>query len=152
MFKYLRIAALLLVAGFFLTACGGSEAPVAQNGATSSPTVQQVEQKENPTIPESLLGNWKNDDPNMHMSAVVANGTIEIVFESDTSSALYWKGTFPESATNGQDISSQGDTEALDASLMGSSETVKEFTYDDGNITYELTALGVTTRVVLAKS
>lgn len=132
----LLIAALALVIS--VSACGGSASgskPQAQN----TPSTQ------------TLDGTWKNDDPNLHMSAIVSNGTIQISFESTDVSALYWKGTFPASATHGDDIVSQGDRAEMDASMMGSSEDVKHFYYASETISYKLTVMGVTRTVSLKK-
>lgn len=43
------------------------------------------------------------------------------------------------------------DTAKTENALMASSDPTKTFTYTDGEISYEVTALGTTVTVVLAK-
>jgi len=78
----------------------------------------------------------------IYLEAVVEDGQIEIdwYLEGDDS-ALYWKGSFE--VTNDKVIS-EGDTAAMDASIMGSGSDTKEFWFEGDELCFELTALGHT--------
>lgn len=97
--------------------------------------------------PDSLSGIWKSDSPSM--TAHISNNQIEIDLTGDGSSALYWKGTIPASAVNGSQLVSDGDTAAMDASLMGSGDDSKQFVYKDGKLQFAFSIMGVTRTIEL---
>jgi hypothetical protein len=117
---------------FSFSACGGSE--------TSEPV--------------TLDGAWtesSNDD--VKFVATITDNRIEMTIDSEDSSSLYWKGTFPESgvtASEGMKITSKADEEALAESFTGSQAKSKVFTYEDGTLDFEFTIMG-TTRVIHLK-
>jgi hypothetical protein len=82
---------------------------------------------------------------------VVTNDAIVAYLTLDESRGLYWSGTFEESAVNGQDIVSDADVEALEASLFGSQSEAKTFIFTNGEIVFEFTIVGVTTDVKLQR-
>lgn len=73
--------------------------------------------------------------------------------ESGKTKAVYWVGTFasPKTGNEPYTFSSRRDAKATDNALMASSDDSKEFTYENGVLSYEVTALGVTTTVTLEK-
>lgn len=120
--------------------------------------VFDVSSKSSSSVPqqnESYVGAWstspKADAP--QMKATVGVDTIEIQWVMPDSTALYWKGTFPASdpLADGTVIVSQADRTAMDESLFASRGTDKGFTYRDGKLSFQFTALGVTKTVYLEK-
>lgn len=127
MFKKFLLFVVLL---FVSTACGSSE----------------------PSGPDSLAGTWSTtstDGPTM--TADVSADTIEIQWTTADTTALYWKGSFESSATNGSTITSDGDTETMAMSLLASMSETKEFVYDDGKISFDFTIMGVTSKLTLER-
>lgn len=124
-----------------LTACGASEdsntgSPAAQAETSSAPAVEKA---------PSLDGAWKQTNSESEDSYQ------EATIEGDTKS-LYWVGTFEAPATTAKTtITSQGDTEQMSTAMMASSSETKDFTYEDEELSYELTALGTTTTVRMEK-
>ncbi|HBF64581.1 MAG TPA: hypothetical protein DDW34_01100 [Clostridium sp.] len=112
---------------------------------------------EQPQIPD-LTGEWKqvnsNSNDTYHI-ATVDGETIEISWftESDETKALYWAGTFvaPETADEPYTWESTNDKEKTDSALLVSGDDTKTFTYEDGQISYEASAMGVTQTVRLEK-
>lgn len=125
----------LLLAGVMLvlTACGSSEA----------------------SIPD-LKGTWKSEDNNgSYQEAVISDNSIEINWVSDggDTKSIYWVGSFvaPTEATNSYSWTSERNKEATDSALLASGDETKEFTYSDGVISYQASALGTTTTMKLKK-
>lgn len=124
---------------FVLVGCGGSDEPAA-------------EQKE----PLDLTGTWTEEDAaDTYHEAVIKDGTIEINWISDggETKSLYWSGTYkaPEEATDEYSWTSENDKEKTDGALLASGDDTKEFTYADGKLTYEASAMGTTKTVKLIK-
>lgn len=100
-----------------------------------------------------LLGNWAETTTNESvMKATVTQNTIEIYWSSDDTSALYWKGSFPvpEGSQAEKTVISTASPENATA-LMASSDPSKTFTVRRDAIIYDVSALGVTTRVTLKR-
>jgi hypothetical protein len=129
MFWKLIIAAAIVLA---LSACSGSKEPV------------------------DLTGSWQSvnqDHENgVVMYALVSDGELEITWVADpTSHGLYWKGTVPDAVTPGDSFTSNGDTEAMDMSLLGSGSSAKEFKYASDQISFDLTAVGITQTIFMER-
>lgn len=145
-----------------MTACGGGDTPpaapqgdAAQQGAAAdtTPEPEVVE-------PPDLTGEWtqanKSDDPEAtYQIATISGETMEIYWmtNSDDTKALYWAGTFtaPTAADEPYTWDSQNDKEQTDTAIMASGDDTKTFTYADGQISYEVSAMGMTTTVKLEK-
>ena len=153
-----RLLALLLVLtlALALTACGGdtAETPDQPAAEEETPAEQEAPAEEPPAAPD-LTGEWtqKDSEPESWQAATITADTIEVYWVSDggDTKALYWAGTYtaPTTADEPYAWDSQNDTEKTSASLLASGDDTKTFTYEDGEISYELTALGVTTTVHL---
>lgn len=140
-----RIFAMLLttMAALTITACGGD------NSATK---------EEAPAQPPVLTGEWKqvnsNSEDTYHV-AVIQDDTIEInwVMEEDDTKALYWAGTFvaPETADEPYTWDSENDKEKTDMALLASGDDTKTFTYENGQLSYDASMMGVTQTVKLEK-
>lgn len=123
----------LFVALVFASACG-SESP----------------KKEVVPAPISWNGTWSTSPD--FMTATIADDVLQIDIRTKDSTSLYWKGSWPSSAVkNDVKIISQGDTAAMEASLMGSQDSTKEFTFSNKEITFKFTMMGTTKTVRLIK-
>lgn len=124
---------------FVLVGCGGGDEPAAE-----------------PKEPLDLTGTWTEEEPaDTYHEAVIKDGTIEINWISDggETKSLYWAGTYkaPEEATDEYSWTSDNDKEKTDSALLASDDDTKEFTYTDGKLTYEASAMGTTKTVNLIK-
>lgn len=126
-----------------LSGCGGS---------TPAPA-------EEPASPPDLTGEWKQTNSNSEDSwqaATIADGTIEVYWVSDggDTKALYWAGTYtaPDTADEPYTWQSENDKSKTDTALLASGDDTKDFTYQGGVLSYDVTALGVTQTVKLEKA
>lgn len=111
------------------------------------------------TVPPDLLGEWKqtnNQSEESYHSATISGDVIEIYWDSSDgeTKALYWTGSFiaPSTADEPYTWDSVNDREKTDNALLASSDDTKTFMYQNGVLSYEASALGVTTTVKLEKS
>ena len=105
-----------------------------------------------------FVGEWEQSNKNSEDSyqvATITNDTIEIywIFDGGKTKSLYWAGTFelPTSSGNSFTWVSKSNTEKASQSVMASQDGTKTFTYQDGKISYQVSALGNTTTVELQK-
>lgn len=102
-----------------------------------------------------LTGSWieTNTDSDAKMSAEITSDTIEVYWSSDDTSAIYWSGTYVAPTEAGTYTwSSVNDHDKTDSALLASGDDTKDFTYNsNGEITFDVTAMGVTKTVHLAK-
>jgi hypothetical protein len=125
--KLMSLLAVVLVA-LSLSACQ----------STSSAPIKEA--------PVSLNGSWKADG----VEAVISTDSIKInLVSSDGAKSLYWKGTFPSGTDK---ITSVGDREALDITILGSPDKTKVFNVDGNKITFEISMMGTTKTVRLEKA
>lgn len=130
-----------LVLCFALFACGSDKDSAA---------------KDDPKEPLDLTGTWTEEDPaDTYHEAVIKDGTIEINWISDggDTKSLYWAGSYkaPAEATDEFNWTSENDKEKTGGALLASGDDTKEFTYKDGVINYEVSAMGTTKTVKLEK-
>lgn len=127
--KFLVIFAVLA----FASACG-SESP----------------KKEAAPSAVSWDGTWSTDPD--FMTAKIADDVIQIDITTKDSTSLYWKGSWPSDAVKDNiTLVSQGDTASMDASLMGSQDSTKEFNFLNNELTFKFTMMGTTKTVRLIK-
>lgn len=134
-----------------LSACGGGSTP-----STASDGASQQEQKQEEVQAPDLTGEWKQTNgtsKDSYQTATITGDTIEINWVSADSKALYWAGTFaaPETADEPYTWDSQNDHDKTGSAIMASSDDTKTFTYSDGQISYDVSAMGVTQTVRLEK-
>lgn len=137
-----------------LAGCVSGEAESPQtDGSSNAPAVQE-EQKQ----PLDLTGEWKQVNSNAEDSyqvATIGDGTIEVSWVGDggDTKSLYWVGTYvaPTEATDNYTWESQNDTEQTANAIMASGDETKTFTYENGTLSYELTALGTTMTVKMER-
>lgn len=127
----------LALCGCALTACSGNNS-----------------EEEKGAAPD-LTGSWieTNTDSETKMSAEITSDTIEVYWSADETRALYWSGTYAAPTEAGTYTwSSVNDHDKTDSALLASGDDTKDFTYNsDGEITFDVTAMGVTKTVHLAK-
>ncbi len=127
------------------------------NNSASTTSDNKAEQTEEVKAPD-LTGEWKqinSDSETSYQAATIEGETIEIYWinEEDESKALYWAGTYvaPETTDEPYTWDSENDKEKTDNSILASSDDTKTITYQDGQISYEASALGVTKTIRLEK-
>lgn len=125
-----------------LSACGGS--------------TEASEMK----VLDSLVGEWHQinaDEVGVDMVATVNPASIQIdVKTREGSHSVYWLGTFEtdQDLSKKIDIVSNADSDAqmqMDASIFGSQSKTKQFTYENGELTFEFTIMRTTSTVRLQK-
>lgn len=138
----LGIASIMCVS---LVACGGDTSAGTPGAAAE------------PMIPD-LTGEWKQVNSNSEdswQSATIDESAITVYWVSDNgdTKSLYWAGTYTAPTNEDEPYSwdSENDTEKTSTALLASGDNIKTFTYEDGQISYEISALGATTTVKLEK-
>lgn len=112
--------------------------------------------------PPDLTGEWKQNNSNAedtYQAAYIRSDSIEIYWvigdgSGEEAIALYWAGTFvPPSDTKEPYIwESENDTSRTKNAILASDDATKTFTYQSGEISYQVTFQGVTTTVKLEKA
>ena len=137
-----KISTLLMtvILCFAMAGCGSSDEPT----------------QDTPAEPPDLTGTWTQTNSNSDdtwQEAVIEDGTITINWISDggDTKSLYWAGSYdaPTEAVEEYTWTSNNDHEQTDSALLASGDDTKEFTYKDGQLTYEASAMGSTTTVRL---
>lgn len=101
-----------------------------------------------------LTGTWTSEKSgDSYQEAVITDNYIEINWMSKDTKSLYWAGSYiaPESAVTEYSWTSENDTEKTGSALLASGDDTKEFTYKDGVISYEASAMGTTKTMKLTK-
>lgn len=142
----------LVFACFMLTlplaACGG-------NASSSTGANAATPQEEAPQPPD-LTGEWvqvNSSAEDSYQTATITDDTITVNWTMPDTTALYWAGSFeaPTTADEPYTWDSANDTEQTANALLASPDETKTFTYEDGQISYSVSAMGVTTTVKLEK-
>ena len=148
--KKVIVAILAVAMCFSFAACGSSG--TASEQSSNAPTKQEKAQ------PPDLSGEWKqanNSDADSYQTAEISGNTIAVYWhtDSDGTKALYWAGTFVAPTTTDEPYSwnSQNDKSQTDGALLASGDDTKTFTYSKKQISYDVSAMGVTKTVKLEK-
>lgn len=149
--------ALLALLGISAVGCSSPETYGSSSDADESTETEQVEEIEEAPEPVSLEGEWKqtnSDDPERWQKATITADTIEVFWVADAgdTEALYWAGSV-EVPAEGESFSfdSVNDTTKTKSALLASSDETKTFTYEGGELSYDVTVQGVTTTVRLGQ-
>lgn len=149
-----KLVVLLLAATMSLSvvACGGEKESAKKAEAPKTETAKEEEKKE----PTDLTGTWKSEDNNgSWQEATITDSTIEINWVSDNgdTKSLYWAGSYdaPTEYVEEYSWTSNNDHEKTDMALLASGDDTKDFTFKNGVISYEASAMGTTTTVKLEK-
>ena len=128
----------------------GTEARPSTEASTPAP-----EPTSEPEPAPDLEGEWKQTNSNSddsYQSATIAAGTIEVHWVSSDTKSLYWAGTFQAPTEAGAfSWESANDTAKTEGAMLASGDSTKIFTYDNGEISYEVSAMGTTMTVRLER-
>ena len=96
----------------------------------------------------NLVGDWKEDtDNSSYFYAIIAGNTIEIYMQSDSDGtrSLYWAGSYdePTEPVNTYSWVSENDFTKTRSAMMASGDETKEFTYEDGVLSFYSKIFGV---------
>lgn len=156
-----KLIAVCTVIGMILSlsACGSStsnESTGTSSQPASSAEVTEPTPAPTPEPAPDLTGVWTQvDASDSYQQATIQGDTIEINWiSSDGTSALYWAGSFtsPENSAEPYSWTSNNDTSKTSGALLASGDATKEFTYENGTISYEVSMMGVTTTLQLEKT
>lgn len=152
--RFLALYALLatITAGGIIFAVAANDASTAQGSTYTKPAI--------PAKPVSLVGNWHQTKgmPGVTMTAEVSGDGIQINmhFDRDDMTGIFWMGSFDTSDKTAQkfNVTSLPDPDArkaLAGSLFGSSEKTKKFNYDNGDLSFEFSMMGVESTVHMTR-
>jgi hypothetical protein len=155
------LVSLFLIGGLALAGCtaeGDTDtAPAASAPANSDAPGTEPTETEAAPEPISLEGAWEQSNKNSedsYQAGSITGNTMQIDWVTDGGGArsVYWVGTVdvPVDATGPFTWESVRDAAATDHALLASTADTKTFTYDNGQISYEVTAMGTTVTVQLA--
>lgn len=143
-----KIVFIAFASALALTMIGGCSSGTSDTSASSQEAVKAE--------PLNLDGTWKstNSDSEDSWQEAVINGdtiTINWVGDNGDTKSLYWAGSVIEPTDVDVDGTytwdSVNDTEQTKKALLASGDETKTFTYNDGELSYEASAMG-TTKVV----
>ena len=145
----------LLCMIFALTACGNSS----NNGTAGTNDPEENDPVSEKGSAPDLSGSWVEkgkEGSDSYQAGFIEDGTIEIYWmsENGTVASLYWAGSYeaPDSPADEYSWDSANDKIKTQYALLASSDDSKTFTYRNGELTYSVTALGVTKSVSLERS
>lgn len=125
-------------------------------GCSSTPSTSASSQEAVKAEPLNLDGTWKStnsDSEDSWQEAVIDGDTITINWVSNNgdTKSLYWAGSVVEptdvTVDDAYTWDSVNDTEQTSKALLASGDETKKFTYDDGELSYEASAMGTTKTV-----
>lgn len=126
-------------------------------GCSSTPTSSGNSDRTSKQIPD-LTGDWKQTNSkssDSYQAATISGDMIEIYWVSDNgdTKSLYWAGSFivPTTADEPFTWDSKNDHSKTDSAMLASSDDTKTMTYQNGVLSYEVSAMGTTTKVNLEK-
>jgi hypothetical protein len=106
--------------------------------------------------PVSLIGEWHQTDsgiPDIYMTATIDADSIQINMKMKDAAGVYWLGTFnvDEDLSKPVKIVSQADADGMAMSIFSSTDKTKTFFYENGDLSYKFSIMGITTTVHLSK-
>ncbi len=143
-----KIAAIALASVLAMTMLAGCSGGTSSTNASSQEAVKAE--------PLNLDGTWKStnsDSEDSWQEAVIDGDTITINWVSNNgdTKSLYWAGSVVEptdvTVDDAYTWDSVNDTEQTSKALLASGNETKKFTYDDGELSYEASAMGTTKTV-----
>jgi hypothetical protein len=152
----LTITSIAITATLTLAGCSSSpeDATTATGSAEQAETTAEAP-VEAPAEPLDLAGEWKqtNGAEDSYQSATITADTITVnwVNAAESTTALYWAGTYvaPLDDSTSYTWDSDNDTAQTDTAILASGDPTKTFTFTDGVLSYDVTAMGVTKTVTL---
>lgn len=155
--KLSATVALLTLLGVGIVGCAPADSTSTPAGGNASAAGTNDEKAEEAPEPVSLEGSWMQNNSNAEdawQAATITGNTIEVHWVGDNgdTKSLYWAGTVEVPA--GADtfsFESVNDTTKTDVSIMASGDATKKFTYENDELSYEVTAMGTTMTVRLSR-
>ena len=149
--KKILSLALIGTLALSLTACGNSSSK--DNSSSKETTTTKKEKKKEPL---DLTGTWQCDPVDeTYLKATISNSVIEIdwVFVDENKSAIYWVGSYdaPTTYTTEYKWTSNNDHEQTETSILASTDDTKEFSYNNGIISFTASMQGVSKTFELKK-
>lgn len=153
-------AVLALVFAGALAACGSTdapEAPATSAAAAANDAAENAEPTEEKVEAPDLTGVWHSTDDSAFVQRATIAGTAMTIDwvpqDGSPDSRLYWAGTFEAPEVEGAYTwTSTNDHSRTGAELLASGDDTKDFTYEDGEISYEVSALGESGTVTLEQT
>lgn len=133
-----------------LTGCSEKNTTKSGEANNSSNETKTVE-------PLNLYGEWKQtnseSDEDYQEATISEDGTITINWVTEDTKSLYWAGSFeaPTNETKSYSWTSNNDTSKTDGAMLASSDATKDFKYENGVLSYEASAMGVTKTIKMEK-
>ena len=130
---------------------------VGYDAAANMATVDEPGKKQTAAVTPAanLDGYWAQSgwqEKDAFMAAMIHDDIIEIYWMSDKgeTAALYWYGSYVAPTTDQKYTwTSKNDHSVTDLALLASQDDTKTFTYENGEITYSQSAMGMTTTIHL---
>lgn len=149
--KTVSALTLLVLLGMGAVGCAGEPASNGGDSQTSS-----TEEKSEAPEPVDLTGEWKqtnSNDPESFQTATITADTIEVFWNAPDSKSLYWAGTVevPEDGSTSFAWDSVNDKTKTDSAVLASGDDTKTFAFENGELSYDVTALGTTMTVRLSQ-
>jgi hypothetical protein len=156
----ISLSSVALIAALGLTGCSSSDSADSSadesNASSSSAPSEDVTQEV--AVAPDLAGTWKQTNSrsdDAFQAAVITAETITINWVSDggDTESIYWVGTFtpPTDDASPYTWTSSRDAAATDSAMLASTDDSKDFTFEDGEVSYKASLMGTTTTVRLEK-
>ncbi|MBC7597317.1 MAG: hypothetical protein H7288_25925 [Kineosporiaceae bacterium] len=149
------MAVTVAITGLALSGCSAKD--FTSTGATKSSSTASASPSKTAEAPADLTGEWKQSNSkssDSYQAATITANSIEVnwVTDSGSTTSLYWAGAYVAPTNPGAfSWDSQNDTSKTDGAMLASPAPTKTFSYDNGVISYKVSALGTTTTVNLSR-
>lgn len=136
-----------------LGACSASPAATSDETERETPASEAA-----PAVAPDLTGEWEQSNSagdGSHQTATIVGETITIYWLSeDETQALYWAGSVDIASDAGASFAwdSVNDKSQTGSALLASNDDSKTMTFDNGTLSYEVSALGSTWTVELQQT
>ena len=152
-----KIVTMLLLATLSVSVVGCGSGSFSGSTKENSKTSQSEEKEEEAKEPTDLTGVWASENKDgSYQEATITDDSIEINWISDdgATKSVYWSGTYtaPTEFVEEYSWTSDRNKEKTDSALLASTDDTKEFTYKNGKISYEVSAMGTTSTVELIQT
>lgn len=156
-----KIGAILVsgvLAAAMLAGCAADNSGKQQSSQSQSSS--QAAQEEVKAEPLNLNGTWKSTNsasPDSWQEAVIDGATITVYWVSNNgeTKSLYWAGSVVDPTDKTVDDTytwdSVNDKAQTANAMLASNDDTKAFTYEDGKLSYEATAMGTTKTVIMER-
>lgn len=105
--------------------------------------------------PVVMTGTWTQTSgiSDITMTATITNDRIDVKMDTGDTSGDYWVGSFKSSnRSTSFTVQSTADTSAMEFDILASQDANKTFTYNDGDLSFPMSIMGVSTIVHMTRS